>query len=510
MQIRPRFTIYGQILFWFFLNLALVAAVIFLVVKVQFGVDPREFLWGRTEQRFTAVATALAADLRDAPRHQWDELVTRYEKDQGVVLAVYRAADLARLAGSGSEFPESLRGPLRIVLPPRERGGPGTGPAGDLFAPGDGESRRPPPRRRDGPARRGPPAGNDPANRVARVFHVGQSGDPPQYLAAALVPLGSREFRHPPDGIVIARAGSLGGNGVFFDWRPWGWALGGVLLVSALVWLPFVMRLTGRLQRLTAAAETMAEGNFAVEVASKRGDELGRLSRAVQRMAGQLDAYVTGQKRFLGDIAHELCSPLARLRMALGVLEGTIPDAERGRLAALEEEAEELGILVNELLDFSRASLKPASLATEEVAVRDLLAEVAAREAPGATCRIDADPSLALTTNRDLLRRALANVVRNAARYAGAGGPIELRATAPDGSVHLEVRDHGPGIPEEWLTKVFEPFSRPGTARTREEGGAGLGLAIAKSCIDSLGGKIHARNRTDGGLAVLLAVPQNP
>jgi signal transduction histidine kinase len=130
--------------------------------------------------------------------------------------------------------------------------------------------------------------------------------------------------------------------------------------------------------------------------------------------------------------------------------------------------------------------------------------EVAQREGQGAVFEIETAPDLRISTNHDLLRRALANVVRNASRYAGEAGPIELRAEVKGEEAIIQVRDNGPGIPEEWIEKVFEPFSRPERARTRE--GAGLGLAIARTCVEGLGGRIRARNREEGGLVVELEI----
>jgi len=304
--------------------------------------------------------------------------------------------------------------------------------------------------------------------------------------------------------MLVASSETLGGNRIFYDGRPWLWAIAGGLFVSALIWLPFVGRVSRRLRRLTSAAESISEGDFDVEVASKRTDELGRLSRAVQRMANRLDDYLKGQKRFLGDIAHELCSPLARLRMSVGVLEQKIPSGSRQDLDSLNEEAEELSQLINELLDFSKASIAVDSLPAHDIIIAPLLAQLSERDGMGGKVDIQCPPDLRVTANTDLLRRALGNVLRNALRYAGDGGPIELRAEKKGKSVIIEVRDRGPGIPEDWLERIFEPFTRPEKARTREAGGAGLGLAIAQTCVEGMGGRIRAENRSGGGLTVRL------
>ena len=266
-------------------------------------------------------------------------------------------------------------------------------------------------------------------------------------------------------------------------------------------------RVSRRLRTLTAAAESISEGNFDVEVASQRTDELGRLSRAVQRMALRLDDYVSGQKRFLGDIAHELCSPLVRARMSLGILEQELSAGEHEKLEAVNEEMKELSQLVNELLDFSKASIKPEALSHVVVDVKDLVAEVLRREAAGREVVVIVESGLELATNADLLKRALGNVVRNAVRYSGEEAEIVVRALEHEGKATIQVLDRGIGVPEEWLTRIFEPFSRPEKARTREGGGAGLGLAIAKTCTEALGGTIRGRNREGGGFGVEFRFP---
>lgn len=153
-------------------------------------------------------------------------------------------------------------------------------------------------------------------------------------------------------------------------------------------------------------------------MASPRTDELGRLSRAVQRMAARLGDYasVSGQKCFLGDIAHELCSPLVRLRMSLGILEERLPADQQARLETVNEEVEELSQVVNERLDFSKASLNPRALPRVSLALADCLAGLARREAPGVEVALRVEDDLAMDTNPDLLKRAVGNALRNAVR----------------------------------------------------------------------------------------------
>lgn len=531
---RPHLTLYGQVLFWFFLNLALVAAVLFFVLKLQFRVDPGELLGGRTREQFRAAASIMSAELRNAPRVEWEEILTRYVGSYGVEMALYRPEGQLLWAGDELKLPEELlqeagKRPARRARPgaalpplrrteegaqtrrldpagggrgegrfPRRSGVEGRGLEGETFDPTD-NAELPGDRRQRPPSPRGLSEG-----RESQIIYIGKAGRPKKHWAAARVSLGSREYLHPPEALLVATSGALGGNRIFYDGRPWLWAIAGGLFVSALIWLPFVGRVSRRLRRLTSAAESISEGDFDVEVASKRTDELGRLSRAVQRMANRLDDYLRGQKRFLGDIAHELCSPLARLRMSVAVLEQKMPSDNRRDLDSLNEEAEELSQLVNELLDFSKASIAVKALPTHEIDIAALFSELAERDGVGKNFDIHCPPGLQVIVNSDLLRRALGNVIRNAQRYAGEDGPIELRAEKSGETVIFEVRDRGPGIPEEWLERVFEPFSRPEKARTRELGGAGLGLAIAKTCVEGMGGKIRVENRARGGLTVRL------
>jgi two-component system sensor histidine kinase CpxA len=235
-------------------------------------------------------------------------------------------------------------------------------------------------------------------------------------------------------------------------------------------------------------------------------------------MTGRLDGFVSGQKRFLGDIAHELCSPLARMEMALGILEHRTPPDLRERLGDVRDEVREMSSLVNELLAFSKAGLQGAAATScEPVELAPLLQAAVAREAPEARVTVDAPPGLAVSAASSLLSRAVGNVLRNAMHHAGAAGPVEITATRmplqhESGAlreVRLVIADHGPGVPAEALPKLFDPFYRVDEARTRETGGVGLGLAIVKSCVQACGGSVTAQARPDGtpGLVIEFRLP---
>jgi len=133
---------------------------------------------------------------------------------------------------------------------------------------------------------------------------------------------------------------------------------------------------------------------------------------------------------------------------------------------------------------------------------------VVSREAPDSDqVRVAVAEDLEVVADPELLARALSNVLRNAVRYAGNAGPIDISAINQDGQVELEVKDSGPGVAEEMLGQLFEPFFRPDSARGKETGGVGLGLAIVKTCIQTCHGTVSARNLKPQGFAVTLTVP---
>ncbi len=299
-------------------------------------------------------------------------------------------------------------------------------------------------------------------------------------------------------------------GGLIIDLRPWLWLAGGGIVFSSLLWLPLLRGMTRSIRQVTEATRAIAEGRFDARVDSGRRDELGALSQAINQMAARLDGLMRGQKRFLGDVAHELCSPLARLQLALGIIEqradATGDKRQAGYTRTAIEKAGQIARLVDQLLAFSRASLGESSLRLRSVNLRAAAGEAVARErVEGVEVRLEVPGDLAVNADPDLLGRALANLLRNAIRHGGQAGPITLSAHPDEPNmVVTTVTDQGPGVPPDELPKIFDAFYRVDTARTPEMGGVGLGLSIVKVCVEACGGTVTARNRPLHGLEVLV------
>jgi two-component system, OmpR family, sensor histidine kinase CpxA len=171
----------------------------------------------------------------------------------------------------------------------------------------------------------------------------------------------------------------------------------------------------------------------------------------------------------------------------------------------VREELQHMSGLVNELLSFSKAGLRPKALKLKPIDVNELVQKIISREVKDlAEVDLNIPENLAVMGEHDLLVRAIGNVVRNAIRYAGKTGPIQIAARVVDDDAEIIISDHGPGVPDEDITRLFDPFFRVDASRNRETGGVGLGLTIVKTCIEACGGTVSARNRKRGGLRIIL------
>jgi two-component system sensor histidine kinase CpxA len=291
---------------------------------------------------------------------------------------------------------------------------------------------------------------------------------------------------------------SFVGTPLFFDYKPW--LVLGVATIAVFIvcWLPFIRGLTRSVGELSRVTEQIAEGQFEHQLPETRRDEVGLLAGGINRMAARLSGFVKGQKRFLGDIAHELSAPIARIQFALGILEHK---TEPGTLDDLQEEVRQMSTLVGELLSFSKIGMQAREKPLAAVDVAAVVSRAVAQE--GAKVEVSVEPGLLAMADAEALVRSIGNLVRNAVRYAGEAGPIGLTARRDGDAVSIAVTDCGPGLPEDDVDRgVFTPFYRVETSRNRALGGVGLGLAIVRSCVEACQGTVRCRNRVEGGLEV--------
>ena len=282
-----------------------------------------------------------------------------------------------------------------------------------------------------------------------------------------------------------------------------------ILAAVALVCWLLAVNIASPLRDLARAVERFGRGDLRVRLESPRKDEIGELSRSFDRMAERIGTLMTSERRLLQDVSHELRSPLARLSLAAELVR-TAPD--RGAAVdRMTKEIDRLADLVGTLVEVARAEGDPAAARLEPLQLGALLREVVAdchlyADSRGCDISMSDEVDVTLRANRELLRRAVENVVRNAIRYTPRGATVDVRTESAGEWVRISVRDTGPGVPEELLPKIFQPFFRVDDSRDSSTGGVGLGLAIAARAVSVHHGRLWAQN-VNPGLNVWIELP---
>lgn len=284
-----------------------------------------------------------------------------------------------------------------------------------------------------------------------------------------------------------------------------------LLVIGAVGW--WVARSIARpVAALQQAAQRMAAGDLSARVGGRypqARDELGLLAREFDHMAGRVEALVEHGRGVLQDVSHELRSPLARLQLILELARQESGSAAATHFQRAEQEIARLDHLIGELLALSRMEADLPGMTREAVDLGALAGDCIAAaaldaQAQGVQLRLEAAEPLEVPGNAQLLARALDNLLSNAIKFGG-GGEVLLRLARRDGLAELSVRDHGPGVPEADLGKLFRPFFR-GANATRADG-QGLGLAIVERIAQAHGGQLTVANADGGGLCVTLSLP---
>lgn len=287
-----------------------------------------------------------------------------------------------------------------------------------------------------------------------------------------------------------------------------------LLLIGALFCYWLARYLSKPVVELRSVAREISDGKLTARVdekLSKRHDELGFLSRDFNVMAGRIESLVEAQRQLLGDISHELRSPLARQNVALGLARRRGNPEVGSALDRIGREAERMNEMIGQLLTLSQVENGTDGLNRGDIDLNALVHEIvedADFEARGRdrAVRIVASEPCKVSGVSDLLRSAIENVVRNAVRHTNQGTEVEVSLAGEqldgDKFANVRVRDHGKGVPEEAIEDIFRAFYRVEEARDRKTGGTGLGLAIAARAVRLHGGTIKASNAPDGGLNV--------
>jgi signal transduction histidine kinase len=270
--------------------------------------------------------------------------------------------------------------------------------------------------------------------------------------------------------------------------------------------------LTKPLNQLGEAAAGIAEGRLDTRVdpsLKHRRDEIADLARNFDRMAERIEASITGQRRLLGDVSHELRSPLSRLMVALSLVKQGPAEEAAENLERIGLEARRLDMLIGQLLALTRIDSGVDRGAPARFDLVNLIQEVAndgdfeARARHRNVVIKQADPCV-ISGFEELLRSAIENVARNAIRHTPEGTAVEISLQINDSRALLRVRDYGPGVPENMLRDIFLPFRRIANGDSE---GAGLGLAIADRAVQVHRGTIRAMNAPGGGLIVEIDLP---
>lgn len=485
---KARMPLYFKMLLWLLLNVALLIGM-YAALPGQGGLGWQTLLSEPVRDRLFRIGENVGTTLSQKPTTEWPAALAQYEAQYGVKFEC-----------------------CKNVGPP-----PGFSPHDGSMAPNfehNGDKPPPPPDEDGGPHGPMPPMGDGPHGPPPGAMkpseHIWLRHDAfGSYVLNVPVKIRDSGKSARPAEMTI-RSNSLWSLLSFLGIQNWLAFPALALLLSLLLWWPLMWHITRSVSQITRATQRIAKGRFDVRIAVASGDELGTLAESVNHMAVQLQNHVDAQKRFMADVAHEVTSPLARMQIGLGILEAKVSSDAHKTLDDLHDDAQQMSELLNELLMFSRDDAEEQKAPLVQVDINDLLRGVVRREDPTGRVALQLDTPLAVIAHPMMLTRALSNLVRNALRYAGDHGTIEITVQRVGEQTEIAVRDDGPGVPADALARLGQPFFRLELSRSRESGGFGLGLAIVRHCLSACEGRVEFGNRSSGGFEARIFLRSEP
>ncbi|MBY0546026.1 MAG: HAMP domain-containing histidine kinase [Candidatus Obscuribacterales bacterium] len=485
---RLRIPLFAQTALVLLTNIALIALILLAPFNSAFQFSAEDFIFGPAARTLHKMVFALERQLILAPATNWDSILSEYSQFYGVTLRLLDQSG-RKIAGPGGDLPPEVTLAAARLLTPH------------------GNFHSEPPETA---------LGKHPWPTIPHFFL--RTSNPDLFWIGILMPFPPPSAVAIPEPRLLMRPGRKGGTLLCSTANFWQSSLAEevrnnvltislIVIATLLIWYLFVYRITKSITSLRDTTRVIAGGHFDAVGKPSTITEIEELNQDILAMSSQIREHLNGQKRFLADIAHELCSPLARLQVAIELLVQDSDDAKRDLVADIREEVEQMSSLLNELLAFSKAAI--TGVGREDLVVVNVCQLLRlALEKQKVDAKTDFEEGdLFCQGDEVLLSRAFGNILRNSLRYAGTANPVEVSVKRGHGQLLVAIADHGPGVPAESLPKLGQPFYRPEAARTRETGGIGLGLAIVRSCVEACNGGLSVRNRVPHGLVVEITLP---
>lgn len=305
-----------------------------------------------------------------------------------------------------------------------------------------------------------------------------------------------------------------------FNKRTRGWGLIRLLIAlttSAVICYLLARYLSKPITKLRNTVNDLGKGNFETNIAAQfanRNDEISELAIDIDDMAAKLRDQFNRREDLLRDISHELRSPLARMRIASELIKSKTAGQKPKEIAQLESDIALIDNLIGEILTFSRLSDKNRQFEFSCVDIKAILENIvdnanfeAKLQNKQVILQSKYETGYQLNANQALIERALENIIRNAIKYTPAHTTITVDLQRDSSSITLRITDQGPGVANDQIEKIFEPFYRMSDSRSRESGGSGLGLAITRRAVEFHKGTILASNSDPNGLVITIVLP---
>jgi two-component system OmpR family sensor kinase len=352
---------------------------------------------------------------------------------------------------------------------------------------------------------------------LREVLHTGPGEPSPRASGAAPGPADRPPGEPPAPG---RERGPRGPGPRHGPPQPWGPLLtffaSGVLIVGGGAWLSWRW-MAHPVAQLSKVARSLGSGDLKARARLVRSDELGELGRGFDDMAERIEGLVLTQKELLANVSHELCTPLARIRVALDIASEGDAGAARNSLEEIAVDLGELEVMVDDILTTTRIDLQSGahhrsgfSLRRGEVAPSSIVERASDRfrgRYPERSLSVSIGEALpAIHVDAALFRRVLDNLLDNAYKYSPDGSDISIGVHEAGGVVVFEVVDRGMGITERDLPRVFEPFFRAERSRSRGTGGVGLGLTLARRIVEAHGGRIELASEAGRGTRARVSI----